>query len=117
MTKIRSVMKWFLNKDCVIPFGLGLLFARFFDSFWSLLAICFFFWSLLFLVEWLLKRKNKSFHFPSKDFLILSVLIFLFMRFIDSFWIFLAIVIPSMCIFFFVKWLLKRKTESEPEKI
>ena len=117
MTKTRWIMKWVLDKDFAIPFGLALLFARFFDDFWPLLTICIFFGSVLFLVEWLLKRRNKSFHFPSKDFLILSVLVFFFARFIDSFWLFLAIVIPFMCVCFFVKWLLKRKTESEPEKI
>ena len=117
MAKARWIMKWVLDKDFAIPFGLALLFARFFDNFWTLLAICIFFAAVLLLVEWLLKRRNKSFHFPSKDFLILSVLIFFFARFIDSFWLFLAIVIPAVGALFFISWLLKRKTGSEPEKI
>ena len=109
-------MKWLSDKHFAIPFGLGLLLGRFIDSVWLVIAGAILLMSVLFLVEWLLKQKNKSFHFPTKDFLILSVLIFFFTRFIDSFWLYLTVVIFGVCVFFFVKWLLKRKTESEPEK-
>ena len=44
MTKTRWIMKWVLDKDFAIPFGLALLFARFFDNFWSLLGYLHLFW-------------------------------------------------------------------------
>ena len=113
----RRIMKWLLDKDFAIPFGFGLLFGRFIDSVWLVIAVAILLVSVLSLVKWLLKRKSKSFHFPSKDFLILSVLIFFFMNFIDNFWLYLAVVISCMCVFFFGKWLFKRKTESEPEQV
>ena len=113
----RRIMKWLFDKNFAIPFGLGLLFGRFIDSVWLVIAVAVFLVPLSFFVEWLLKRKNKSFHFPTKDFLILSVLIFFFTHFIDSFWLYVAVVISCICVFFVTKWLLKRKTESEPEKI
>ena len=110
-------MKWFLSKDFAIPFGIALILTRLIDSFWLLLAIAIFFMSVLSLVEWLLKRKNKSLHFPSKGFLILSVLIFFLGRLIDSFWLLLAIVIPSVGVLSLIRWLLKRRTESKPESV
>lgn len=110
-------MKWFLDKDFVIPSGTTLVLTRFIDSFWLSLLIVMSVFLLLILVEWLLKRKNKSWHFPSKDFLIWSVLIYFLARFIDSIWILPAIVIPSIFAFYLARWLLKRKTESEPEEV
>ena len=112
-----ATTKWFLNKDFAIPFGLAFLLTRFVDSFWLLLAIAVFFMSILHLVEWLLERKNRSLRFPSMDFLILSVLIFFLGRFINSFWLLLAIVVPIVCVLSLMRWLLKRKTESEAEKV
>ena len=111
------ITKWLFDKNFAIMFGLGLLLGRFLDSVWVMLAVGVLLASVLFLVEWLLKRKYKSFHFPSKDFLILSALICLFLHFIDSFWLYLAVAITCLCVFFFVKRLLKQKTESEPEKV
>lgn len=110
-------MKWFLSKDFAIPFGLAFMLTRFIDSFWLMLAIATLFMSVLYLVELLLKRKNKSFDFPCKDFLILSVIVFLFARFIDGFGLRLIIVISFISVFFFVRWLLKRKTRSELEGV
>ena len=110
-------MKWLLGKDFIVPFVLAFLLADFIDNRWILLVVVVFLMSILWLAEWLLKRKNKSFHFPTKDFLILSVFSFLIGHFIGSLWFYLAVVIPFVCVFFFVKLLLKRKTESEPEKV
>ncbi|MDE0397498.1 MAG: hypothetical protein OXL96_06835 [Candidatus Poribacteria bacterium] len=113
-------MKWFLSKDSkdfAIPFGLGLMCARFFDSLWFLFAVVFVFYCVLSLVEWILKRNDTSWRFPAKGFLILSVFVFFFGRFIDSGWLLLVIVIPSVGALFFISWLLKRKTESEPEQV
>ena len=112
-----AITKWFLNKDFAIPFGLAGILTRFIDSFWFMLAIAIFFMSILHLVEWLLKLKNKSFDFPCKDFLILSAIIFFFARFIDGFWLRLIIVILFLSVSFFVRWLLKRETASELEEI
>ena len=106
-------MKWVLDENFAIPFGLGILMGRFIDNVWTLLASAVLVMSVLFLVKWLLKRKNKSFHFPTKDFLILSLLILFFERSIDSPWLYLAFV----CVVFFIRWLLKQMTESEPEKV
>ena len=109
-------MKWFLNKDFAIPFGFGLMLGRFIDV-WLVLASAVFLVAILFLVEWLLKRKNMSFHFPSKDFLILSVLVFYLGRFVDSVWLLPVIMVLAVCVLFLTKWLLKRKMESKPEEV
>ena len=113
----RRIMKWLLGKEFIVPFVFTFLLADFINNRWILLVVVVFLMSILWLVEWLLKRKNKSFHFPTKDFLILSVFSFLIGHFIDSLWFYLAVVIPFVCVFFVVKSLLKRKTESEPEKV
>ena len=110
-------MKCFLNKNFAIPFGFGLMLGRFIDGVWLVLASGVFLVAILFLVEWLLKRKNMSFHFPSKDFLILSVLVFYLGRFIDSVWLLPVIMVPAVCVLSLTKWLLKRKVESKPEEV
>ena len=116
-------MKWFLDqydkyfKYFVVSFGTTLVLTRFIDNSWLLLLIVMSLLPLLMLVEWLLERKNTSLRFPSKDFLIWSVLIYFFARLIDNIWILLAIVIPSIFAFYLARWLLKRKTESEPEEV
>ncbi len=110
-------MKWFLNKDFAIPFGFGLMLGRFIDGVWLVLALGVFLVAILFLVEWLLKQKNMSFHFPSKDFLILSVLVFYLGRFIDSVWLLPAIMVLAVCVLSLTKWLLKRKAESKLKEV
>lgn len=110
-------MKWFLNRYFVVSFGTTLVLTRFIDNSWFSLFIVMSVFLLLILVEWLLKRKNKFWHFPSKDFLIWSVIIYFLARFIDSLWILPTIVLPSLFAFYLVKWLLKRKTESEPKEV
>lgn len=70
--------------------------------------------SVVFFVEWHLKRKNMFWNFPIKDFLIVSILVFFLGRFIDSAWLLPAIVVLAVCVLSLTKWLLKWKTESKP---